>query len=282
MSNNWGNTLTPSGTGQGNSFGDMFGNAMNVAADTGMDKQIAGAAMGMVAGPLGNEDQLGRFYHLLATHPNEVSTFFLHHLNEKNQPVFIVELLNAFTLIVKKELYEFFSSEMSTTNFINKEKALELGYAAITQENIDVVIANMVPLQQIAMEVERADNQAMNIVKQAKFQAMSFEDQQNHQQQQIQQEQMWRMQQQQNQQMLPPKRPSLFGNILKLGTVVGAGALGGQGAQQVATNLMIEEPNQYNQSMYGSQQGYTGQQGQPQMQQQGVQQAYNVGTGQPY
>ena len=45
---------------------------------------------------------------------------------------------------------------------------------------------------------------------------------------------------------------------------------------------MIEEPNQYNQSMYGSQQGYTGQQGQPQMQPQGVQQAYNVGTGQPY
>ena len=41
---------------------------------------------------------------------------------------------------------------------------------------------------------------------------------------------------------------------------------------------MIEQPNQYNQQMYGQQAGY----GQVPMQGQPPQQGYNVGTGQPY
>ena len=125
MANNWGNSLQPTGTGQGNTLGTVFGEAMNVAQQTGLDQQIAGAAMGMVAGPLGNEDQLGKIYHLFAAHPNEVSTFFLHHLNERGQPVFIAELANLITTIVRKELFAFFNSDMTTTNFINAEKALE-------------------------------------------------------------------------------------------------------------------------------------------------------------
>ena len=278
MANNWGNSLQPSGTGQGNTLGTMFGEAMNVAQQTGLDQQIAGAAMGMVGGPLGNEDQLGKIYHLFAAHPNEVSTFFLHHLNDRNQPVFIAELANLITTIVRKELFAFFNSDLTTTNFINAEKALEAGYSTITDENIDMIIANMVPLQQIAQEIQQADAQAMQIVQQAKFQALSLEEQQRHR------EQLWQAQQQQqqwNQQqqtMMPPQRPSLLKNLFKLGTVTAAGAVGGAGAQQVATNLMIDQPNQYNQQMYGQQPGY----GQVPMQGQPPQQGYNVGTGQPY
>ena len=57
--------------------------------------------------------------------------------------------------------------------------------------------------------------------------------------------------------------------------VTGAGAVGGVGAQGVATNLLIDQPAQYNQQMYG-------QQMQGQAPQQQIQQSYNVGTGQPY
>jgi hypothetical protein len=269
---NWGNSLQPSGTGQGNNMQSMFETAMDVGQQTGLNQQIAGAAMGAMSKPLGNEDQLGKIYHLFATHPNEVSTFFLHHLNEKNQPVLLAGLATLISTIVRKELYAFFSSEATTTNFINVEKATELGFSTITDENIDMIISNMVPLQQIASEVQQADAQAMQIVQQAKFQALSVEQQQQHQQQQWQVQQQQQQWQQQQQTMMPPQRPSLFKNILKLGMVTGAGAVGGAGAQGVATNLLIEQPNQYNQQMYNQQvQG-----------QQPVQQSYNVGTGQPY
>ena len=123
MANRFGNSLQPSGTGQGNTLGTMFGEAMNVAQQTGLDQQIAGAAMGMVGGPLGNEDQLGKIYHLFAAHPNEVSTFFLHHLNERNQPVFIAELANLITTIIRKEIYGFFQSDAFKGDYINPEKA---------------------------------------------------------------------------------------------------------------------------------------------------------------
>ena len=136
-----------------------------------------------------------------------------------------------------------------------------------------MIIANMVPLQQIQNEIREADAQAMAIVQQAKFQALSAEQQQQHREQQWQVQQQQQQWQAQQQTMMPPQRPSLLKNLFKLGTVTAAGAVGGQGAQQVATNLMIEQPNQYNQQMYGQPQ---------QMVQQPVQQSYNVGTGQPY
>ena len=269
---NWGNSLQPSGTGQGNNMQSMFETAMDVGQQTGLNQQIAGAAMGAMSKPLGNEDQLGKIYHLFATHPNEVSTFFLHHLNEKNQPVLLAGLAQLISAIVRKEIYTFFNGEAFTGNYVNAEKAAELGYSSITDENIDMIISNMVPLQQIASEVQQADAQAMQIVQQAKFQALSVEQQQMQQQQQWQVQQQQQQWQQQQQTMMPPQRPSLFKNILKLGMVTGAGAVGGAGAQGVATNLLIEQPNQYNQQMYNQQvQG-----------QQPVQQSYNVGTGQPY
>ena len=270
---NWGNSLQPSGTGQGNNMQSMFETALDVGQQTGLTQQIAGQAMNMVSGPLGNEDQLAKIYHLFAAHPNEVSTFFLHHLNEKNQPTLLAGLAQLISAIVRKEIYSFFNGEAFTGNYVNAEKAAELGYSTITDENIDMIISNMVPLQQIASEIQQADAQAMQIVQQAKFQALSVEQQQQHQQQVWQQQQQQQQWQQQQQTMMPPQRPSLLKNLFKLGTVTAAGAVGGQGAQQVATNLMIEQPNQYNQQMYGQQQ---------QMVQQPVQQSYNVGTGQPY
>ena len=272
---NWGNSLQPAGTGNGNSMQTMFETAMDVGQQTGLNQQIAGAAMGAMSKPLGNEDQLGKIYHLFATHPNEVSTFFLHHLNEKNQPVLLAGLAQLISAIVRKEIYTFFNGEAFTGDYVNAEKAAELGYSSITDENIDMIISNMVPLQQIASEVQQADAQAMQIVQQAKFQALSVEQQQMQHQQQWQVQQQQQQWQQQQQTMMPPQRPSLFKNILKLGMVTGAGAVGGAGAQGVATNLLIEQPNQYNQQMYN-------QQTQGQVPQQPVQQSYNVGTGQPY
>tara|TARA_B100000902_G_C27304345_1_gene914570 strand:+ start:864 stop:1682 length:819 start_codon:yes stop_codon:yes gene_type:complete len=270
---NWGNSLQPSGTGQGNNMQSMFETALDVGQQTGLNQQIAGAAMNMVSRPLGNEDQLGKIYHLFAAHPNEVSTFFLHHLNEKHQPALLAGLAQLISTIVRKEIYGFFHSEAFKGDYVNVEKAAELGYSSITDENIDMIIANMVPLQQIQNEIREADAQAMAIVQQAKFQALSVEQQQQHREQQWQAQQQQQQWQQQQQTMMPPQRPSLLKNLFKLGTVTAAGAVGGQGAQQVATNLMIEQPNQYNQQMYGQQQ---------QMVQQPVQQSYNVGTGQPY
>ena len=275
---NWGNSLQPKGVGQGNTLGSMFDNAMTVAVDTGLNKQVAGAAMGMMAnGPLGNEDQLGKIYHLFAAHPNEVSMFFLNHLNERNQPVFIAELANLIAAIVRKEMYEFFSSDMVMTQFINKEKATELGYSTITNENLDMIIANMVPLQTIASEIQQADAQAMQIVQQAKFHALSLEEQANHQQQLMaerQRQQAWQMQQQAQ---MPPQRPGLFSSLLKIGAVTAAGATGGAGAQAVATNLLVDQPAQYNQQY--NQQFVPGQ---PMPGQQMPQQGFNGVTGQPY
>lgn len=272
---NWGTTLMPTGTGQGNTMGTMFSSAMTVAADTGLDQQVAGAAMGMMpSGPLGNEDQLSKFYHLLAAHPNEVSMFFLQHLNEKNQPVFVANLLEAIDMLLKKNIYEFFNSAAFIGDHVDPVAATELGYSTITQENIDMVISNMVPLQQISMEIQQADAAAMQIIQQAKFQAMNVEQQQQHaQQQQAQQQQMW-MQQQQQQQMMAPQRPGIFSSLFKIGAVTAAGAAGGAGAQNVATQLLVEQPGQQQGQQYGQQQFVPGQQmaGQP----------YNGVTSQPY
>jgi hypothetical protein len=268
----------------------MFGAAQQVANDTGLGSVAMDQAMGMVGGPMGNEDQLTKFYHLLATHPNEVSLFFLHHVNEKGQPVFIAKLLEAIELLIKKNLYEWFNSGAFKGDYIDVEKAVENGYTSITQENIDMVIAHMVPLQQIAQEVQQCDAAAMQIVQQAKFQALSVEQQsQHHQQQQVQQQQIW-SQQQQHQQMMPPQRPSLFSSLAKIAGVTAAGAVGGAGAQNVATQLLVEQPNQgyAGQPAYGQQpQTYqmpapqTFVPGQQMPLQQTYQQPYNGVTGQP-
>ena len=65
------------------------------------DSGLAGIGMSMLdkaTGGMSNENQVQMFYNLMATHPNEVSLFFLHY------PQFIKEIFEVFRLIVRQEV----------------------------------------------------------------------------------------------------------------------------------------------------------------------------------
>ena len=244
----WGTSLTPAGTGNtANQIGDFFQSAGNVAQETGMTDQLMGAVQNQMSAGMANDQQLGAIYHLLAAHPNEVAMYFLTYTNDKGQPSLLVGLAQLIDLIMKKNLYEWFNGPAFKGDYVDAAKAAELGYSSITQENIDMVIANMVPLQQLAMDAQQDDARSMQILQSAHFQAMSQEQQAQHQQQQ------WQQQQQQQQWQQPPQREGFFKSLAKIGAVTGAGALGGAGAQSVATNLLVNNQNQqpYGQQPYG-------------------------------
>jgi len=246
MTNRFGTNLTPQGTGNAaNSLASVFGETMAVAQKTGIADQAMSAVQNqMVGGNFGNEQQIGAFYQLLASHPNEVALFLLSYTNDKGQPAILAGLAELIEIVMKKTLFEWFNGDAFKGDYVDPAKAAELGYSTITQENIDVVISNMVPLQKIAMDVQADDQRAMQIVQQAQFHAMSAEQRMQHQEQQRQQ-QMQQWQQQQAQQFSqPPQRPSLVGNMLRLGGIVGAGAVGGSAAQNIAST-MLAPPCQY-------------------------------------
>ena len=82
----------------------MFGQAANESGLTDM-------AMGQVnqlTGGMKNEDQVQMLYQLMALHPNEVALFFLEY------PNFMTEFASLIGLIVRKELYDWFSSGVIT------------------------------------------------------------------------------------------------------------------------------------------------------------------------
>jgi len=245
----WGsNGLMPSGTGNAaNNLGSVFGEAMNVANQTGMKDQAMGAIQQNLSGNFGNEQQVGAFYQLLASHPNEVALFLLSYTNEKGQPSLLAGLAQLMEIVMKKTIFEFFNGDAFKGDYVDAAKAAELGYSTITQENIDMVIANMVPLQQMVMDVQADDQRAMQIVQQAQFHAMSMEQRMQHEEQQrMMQQQQWQSQQQQQFQQ-PPQRPGVFGNMLRLGGIVGAGAVGGTAAQNIATQMLVPQPQQQQQ-----------------------------------
>lgn len=257
----WGNGLMPSGTGNAaNNLASVFATTAQVAQDTGMTDQAMNAVHQKMSGNgFGNEQQIGAFYQLLASHPNEVALFLLSYTNDKGQPAILAGLAQLMELIMKKTIYEFFNGEAFKGDYVDAAKAAELGYSTITQENIDMVIGNMVPLQQIAMDVQADDQRAMQIVQQAQFHAMSMEQRMQHEEQQrALQQQQW--QQQQAQQFhQPPKRPGIMGNMLRLGGIVGAGAVGGAGAQNIATQMLMPSCQYCNGmgcQMCSQQQGY--------------------------
>src|SRR5210317_1777728 len=131
----------------------MFGQA---AQDSG----LAGMAMNQVdqmTNGMKNEDQVQMLYQLMALHPNEVALFFLEY------PNFMSELASLIGLIVRKELYDWFSSGVMNAT-INAEKAASSGYSTITQENIDAQIAKVVPVQQFQQAVSNADMQALQMM----------------------------------------------------------------------------------------------------------------------
>ena len=222
-------TLTPPGVGGMNQ--DQMALFANAAQSSGLTDMARSQADQMTGG-MQNEDQIQMMYQLMALHPNEMALFFLEY------PSFMTELSNLIGLIMRKELYAWFSSgAMNAT--VNAEKAASLGYSTITQENIDAQIAKVVPTQQMQAAVSQADMQAMQMMNGHQQQQMMGNMQQQQQQQQMQQQQMY------NQQNMgqPPQRPGIGSALGGFGSTLIRGSLGLPPAQQ-----MQQAP--YQQGMY--------------------------------
>jgi hypothetical protein len=211
--------LTPPGVGTGVSKEQMA-----MFAGAAQSSGLADMAMNQVdqfTGGMKNEDQVQMLYQLMAIHPNEVALFFL------EQPNFMSEFANLISLLMRKELYAWFSSGVINAT-VNAEKAAAAGYSTITQENIDAQVGKVVPLQVLQQAVSNADMQAMQMMN-------------GHQQNQMMQQQM--MQQQQmmgqmgyNQQMMgqPPQRAGLSGALGNFGSSLIRGSLGLPPVQQAS------------------------------------------------
>lgn len=211
--------LTPPGVG------NVSQDQMNMFADAAQASGLTEMALQQVnqmTGGMKNEDQVQMLYQLMAIHPNEVALFFLEY------PSFMSELANLIGLVVRKELYAWFSSgAMNAT--VNPEKAAALGYSTITQENIDAQVAKVVPTQQMQAAVSNADMQAMQMMNGYNQTQMMG----NMQQQQMMQQQM--MQQQQMMGMQPmPQRPGLGSALGNFGSTLIRGSLGLPPAQQAS------------------------------------------------
>ena len=185
---NTGGSLTPNGIGGGptDAQKQLFANA---AQDSG----LAAMGMGMVDQMTGgnsmqNEDQVKLLYQLMAAHPNQVALFFHDH------PAFLPELVNMIALVVRKELFTMFNSDMIPAVKINKEHAEYNGYATITQENIDTQLSKVLPPQEIQMAIQQGDMQAMHLMN-GHQQNMMMDQQQQMMQQQMYQQQMYQQQQ---------------------------------------------------------------------------------------
>ena len=230
--NNNGNAaaLTPPGIGGGISQDQMalFANAANQSGLTGMAMQ----QVDQMTGGMKNEDQVQMFYHLMAAHPNEVSLFFLHY------PDFMKEFASLIALVVRKEIYEWFNSGAIAAT-VNAEKAAP--WASITQENLDLQIGKVVPLQQMQNEVNQQDMQAMNLMNGHQQQQMMG----NMQQQQMMQQQQYQ-QQMYNQQMgMQPQRQGISSALGNFGSNLIRGSLGLPPAQQqMATQGQMPMYNQ--------------------------------------
>jgi hypothetical protein len=216
-SNNGGqNGLMPGGIGGGlsNEQKQLFAQSANDSGLTSMGMDMANQMTG--GNQMRNEDQLSAFYHLMAAHPNEVSLFFLHY------PDFLPGIFEVMRLIMKQELHAFFSSDVVTSVKVDPAKAAELGYASITQENIDAAIAKAAPMEQMQAEVHQADMKAVNQMN-------------GHAQGQFQQQQMLQQQQMQQQMMMQqqmPQRQGIGGAIGGFGSSLIRGTLGLPPAQQ--------------------------------------------------
>lgn len=208
----------------------MFGQAANESGLTGMAmNQVDQITSGMK-----NEDQVQMLYQLMALHPNEVALFFLEY------PNFMSELASLIGLIVRKELYDWFSSGVMNAN-INAEKAASAGYSTITKENLDAQLAKVVPLQDMQQKVHTADMQAMNMMAGHQQNMMM-------QQQMMQQPMQQGMYPQQMQQgMQPGMQPGMYGQPQRPGM---GSALGSFGSSLIRGTLGLPP----------SQQGYMQQQ----------------------
>ena len=222
------NTLEIPGIGAGVSQEqmNMFANAAQQSGlqDYGMQMMNQWTGGGL------DTEQIELIHHMIARHPNEMDIFLA------QSPGFLVGLAELISIIIKKELYEWFNSPIINST-VNAEQAASLGYSTITQENIDTILGRMVqgtdPSGMVTTPQQRinsADAESASVLNQYKFghQMGMMNNQMGNQQQQWQQQQM--MQQQQG------------GGL--------SGALGAFGSSLIRGSLGLPPVG-----MYGAQQG---------------------------
>lgn len=234
-------SLTPPGVG-GSISQDQMAMFAAAAQSSGLS-DMAMSKVDQVTSGMKNEDQVQMLYRLMAIHPNEVALFFL------EQPNFMTEFAALIGLIVRKELYAWFSSGVMNAT-LNAEKAAEKGYSTITQENIDSQIQKVVPLQIMQQAVSNADMQAM--------QMMNGHNQQVMMQQQMAQQQMMQQQMMQPAMMRPgmpqpgmmqpgmmqPQQPGVASALGSFGSSLVRGTLGLPPAQQQTPYQQAPYPTQ--------------------------------------
>lgn len=228
------NSLTPQGVGGGPAQGQAA--LFNQAAAAAQQSGLASVGMGMIdqaTGGMQNEDQVKLLYQLMAAHPNQVSLFLL------TYPNFLQEMMNAISLVVKKELMAFFNSDLIPAVKVNTEAGKFAEYSSITDENIQSALTKAVPAQNLQMEVQQGDMQAMNIMNgHNQHMMMNQMQQQQMQQQQMYQQQMMGMQQ--------PQRPGMGAALGGFGASLIRGSLGLPPAQ---TQAPMQQPGMYQPQM---------------------------------
>ena len=141
---------------------------------------------------------------------------------------FLPELANLIGLIVRKEVFGIFNSDMIPQIKVNSELAATNGYSTITQENIDAQLAKVLPPQEIQAVIQQGDMQAMHLMNGHNQQMMM-----GHQQTQ---QQQWQQQQMQQQQMMQQQMPQrgIGSAVAGFGSSLIRGSLGLPPAQQQA------------------------------------------------
>jgi hypothetical protein len=223
------NSLMPNGVGSGPTQAQA-----QLFAQAAQDSGLAQMGLNMVdnaTNGMKNEDQVQLLYQLMAAHPNQVSLFFLHY------PQFLTELTNTIALVVRKEMFALLNSDMIPALKVSKDHADFASYSSITQENIDAQLAKVVPMQQLQMEVQQNDMQAMNLMNGHQQQMMMGNMQQQMMQQQMYQQQMMGMQQ--------PQRPGIGAALGGFGSSLLRGTLGLPPAQQPQMGYGQMPPGQY-------------------------------------
>jgi hypothetical protein len=237
-------SLTPSGLGSGPTQAQqqLFANA---AQDSGLSSMGMGMVDQMTGGDaMENEDQVKLLYQLMAAHPNQVALFFHDHAS------FLPELANLIGLIVRKEVFAIFNSDMIPQIKVNSELAATNGYSTITQENIDAQLAKVLPPQEVQAAIQTGDMQAMQLMNGHQQQMMMGQQMSQQQQQQQWQEQQWQQQQmvQQQQQQMPQR--GIGSAVAGFGSSLIRGSLGlppaqARGQQPMGQQPMGQQPQGY-------------------------------------
>ena len=150
--------LTPPGVG------NISKDQMNMFASAAQSSGLADMAMNQVdqiTSGMKNEDQVQMLYQLMAIHPNEVALFFL------EQPNFMAEFANLISLLIRKELYSWFSSGVINAS-VNAEKAAAASKGGGGKAGMEARKGGNQGAAQAAAQAERARIKALREEKAAK------------------------------------------------------------------------------------------------------------------